>query len=347
MSLKEKLVEHIKQNGPMTVAEYMAACLYDPEDGYYATRPSIGGDNADFITAPEASQMFGELIGLWCAHEWDALGKPAFNLIELGPGRGVLMQDALRATQRAEGFHDAAGVTLVEMSEPLIAEQAARVPSADWTSRLEDAPPGPSLIVANEFLDCLPIRQFVRGEDGWHEKLVGFDEANQLVFGLSAVLTAPDSDDDIGAVREIAPSLPSFIYEIERHLQADPGRALFIDYGYVTSEGADTLQAVRRHKKVDPLEAPGECDLTAHVHFAHLAMLAKDAGLDVHGPVPQGHFLRSLGIELRADALANANPAHAERLQRELKRLTHPDEMGVLFKVICLSSPGLPPPAGF
>jgi len=347
VSLKQKLVEHIQTNGPMTVAEYMAACLYDPEDGYYATRPAIGGESADFLTAPEASQMFGELIGLWCAHEWDALGKPAFNLIELGPGRGVLMQDMLRATQRVEGFHDAASITFVEMSAPLIAEQGARVPDADWAARLEDASPGPSLIIANEFLDCLPIRQFIRAEDGWHEKLVGLDEADQLAFGLSAVLTAPESEDEIGAVREIAPSLPSLVYEIERRLHEAPGRALFIDYGYVTSEGADTLQALRRHNKVDPLDAPGESDLTAHVHFAHLAMLAKDAGLEVHGPAPQGHFLRALGIELRAETLARANPAHAERLQRELNRLTHPDEMGVLFKVICLSSPNLPPPAGF
>jgi SAM-dependent MidA family methyltransferase len=345
--LKQKLVEHIQINGPMTVAEYMAACLYDPEDGYYATRPSIGGENADFLTAPEASQMFGELIGLWCAHEWDALGKPAFNLIELGPGRGVLMQDMLRATQRVEGFHEAAAVTLVEMSAPLIAEQGERVPNADWAARLEDAAPGPSLIVANEFLDCLPIRQFVRAEDGWREKLVGLDGANQLTFGLSAVLTAPESDDEVGAVREMAPSLPSLMYEVEQRLHAHPGRALFIDYGYVTAEGADTLQALKRHSKTDPLEAPGESDLTAHVHFARVAMLAKDAGLQVHGPAPQGHFLRALGIEFRAEALAHANPGHAERLQRELRRLTHPDEMGALFKVICLSSPDLPPPAGF
>jgi len=347
MTLKRKLVEHIQTNGPMTVAEYIAACLYDPKDGYYATRPSIGGESADFLTAPEASQMFGELIGLWCAHEWEALGKPAFNLIELGPGRGVLMQDVLRATQRVDGFHDAASVTFVEMSAPLIAEQGARVPHADWTTRLEDAPPGPSLILANEFLDCLPIRQFVRAEDGWHEKLVGLDETDELAFGLSAVLTAPDSDDEIGAVREVAPSLPSLIYEIEQRLHANPGRALFIDYGYVAAEGADTLQALQRHKKVDPLTAPGGSDLTAHVHFGRVAMLAQDAGLVVHGPVPQGHFLRGLGIELRAEALARANPGHAERLQRELKRLTHPDEMGALFKVICLSSPNLPPPAGF
>lgn len=347
MSLKQKLVEHIRENGPMTVAEYMAACLYDPEHGYYATRPSIGGETADFLTAPEASQMFGELIGLWCAHEWDAIGKPAFNLIELGPGRGVLMQDMLRAAQRIEGFSEAASVTFVEMSAPLIAEQGERVADADWVARLEDAPPGPSFIIANEFLDCLPIRQFILSEDGWREKLVGLDDAEQLTFGLSSVLTAPESDDEIGAVREVAPSLPALMYEIEQRLHAHPGRALFIDYGYVASEGADTLQALRRHQKVDPLEAPGESDLTAHVHFARVAMLAKDAGLQVHGPVPQGHFLQALGIEFRTEALSRANPAHAERLQRELKRLTHPDEMGVLFKVICLSSPNLPPPAGF
>jgi NADH dehydrogenase [ubiquinone] 1 alpha subcomplex assembly factor 7 len=347
VSLKRKLVEHIRENGPMTVAEFMAACLHDPEDGYYATRPSIGGDNADFLTAPEASQMFGELIGLWCAYEWDALGKPAFNLIELGPGRGVLMQDALRATQHVGGFPDAASVMLVETSGPLREEQGNRVPLAEFAARLEDAPPGPSLIIANEFLDCLPIRQFINGEDTWHEKLVGLDEGDQLMFGLSAALTAPESDDKPGAVREIAPTLPSFIYEIEQRLHADSGRALFIDYGYVAPEGADTLQALQRHKKVDPLEAPGEADLTAHVDFARLARLAGEAGLAVHGPVTQGDFLRALGIEVRAETLARANPAHAERLQRELKRLTHADEMGALFKVICLSSPNLPPPAGF
>jgi NADH dehydrogenase [ubiquinone] 1 alpha subcomplex assembly factor 7 len=347
VSLKDRLVEHIREAGPMTVAEFMAACLYDPQDGYYATRPAIGGDSADFLTAPEASQMFGELIGLWCAHEWDALGKPAFNLIELGPGRGVLMQDMLRATQRVEGFRDAASVVLVETSTPLRDAQAERVPDAEWASRLEDAPPGPSLIVANEFLDCLPIRQFVRGEDGWHEKLVGLDESDELVFGLSAALPAPESEDEIGAVREIAPGLDSIIYEIERRLHAEPGRALFIDYGYVAPEGADTLQALKRHAKVDPLETPGEADLTAHVDFARVASLAHDAGLAVHGPVTQGQFLRALGIELRAEALSRANPEHAPRLARELRRLTHAEEMGALFQVICLSSPNLPPPAGF
>ena len=346
MSLKDRLAREIALTGPMSVADYVGRCLHDPQDGYYATRPNIGGKGADFLTAPEASQMFGELIGLWCAHEWDVLGQPAFNLIELGPGRGTLMQDMLRATQRIEGFRDASSVIFVETSAPLRDEQAERVPEAEWAVRLEDAPPGPSLIVANEFLDCFPIRQFFFGEDGWHEKLVGIDEADQLIFGLSSPLPAPESDDEVGVVREIAPALESFMYELERRLHESPGRALFIDYGYVRPEGADTLQALKDHKKVDPLEAPGEADLTAHVDFARVAQLAGAAGLQVHGPMTQGGFLAALGLEMRAEALAKANPQHAERLAREVKRLSAADEMGALFKVICISSPGLPPPAG-
>ncbi len=347
MSLKEKLVEHIRDNGPLTVAEFMGACLYDPEDGYYATRPAIGGANADFLTAPEASQMFGELIGLWCAHEWDVLGKPAFNWIELGPGRGVLMEDAIRATKRIEGMHEAATVVLVETSAPLRNEQAERVPDAEWESRIEEVAPGPCIIVANEFFDCLPIRQFVRDEDGWHEKLVGLDEAGHLTFGLSTAIPAPESEDEVGTVREIAPGLESLIYDIERRLHDAPGRVLIIDYGYARPEGADTLQALKSHKKVDPIETPGEADLTAHVDFARIAQLADAANLQVHGPITQGAFLRALGLEFRADTLARANPSHAERLKREVRRLTHADEMGALFKVICLSSPNLPPPTGF
>jgi NADH dehydrogenase [ubiquinone] 1 alpha subcomplex assembly factor 7 len=346
--LARKLAEHIRETGPMTVADFMAACLHDPQHGYYATRPLIGGGDADFLTAPEASQMFGELIGLWCAHEWDVMGKPALNLIELGPGRGVLMEDAWRATRRIEGFHDAATIVFVETSAPLRDEQARRVPHAEWATRLEDAPPGPSLIIANEFLDCLPIRQFIRGESGWHEKLVGLSEAEDLIFGLSSAIPGPEEDDiEEGAVREIAPGLDAVIYEVERRLHAAPGRALFIDYGYVTPEGADTMQALSRHQKVDPLDMPGEADLTAHVDFARVAHLAREAGLHVAGPIPQGRFLHTLGIDMRVEMLSRANPAHAQRVAREHHRLTHADEMGALFKVICLSTPNLPPPAGF
>ena len=345
--LKRQLIEAVRENGPMTVAEFMAACLYDPEHGYYATQPAIGGESADFLTAPEASQMFGELIGLWCAHEWDVLGKPAFNLIELGPGRGVLMQDALRATQRIEGFQEAAQIVLVETSPALRDEQAERVFSADWVNRVEEAPPGPSIMIANEFLDCLPIRQFVKSEQGWREKLVGLNDADDLIFGLSAPLVAQETDDDEGVVREIAPGLESIVYEFERRLHDAPGRVLLIDYGYAQPGGHDTLQALKNHKHADPLDAPGEADLTAHVDFSHVAHLAREAGLAVHGPITQAAFLRALGLDVRADTLKAANPDRAARIDREHHRLTHADEMGALFKVLCLSSPNLPPPAGF
>ena len=259
-----------------------------------------------------------------------------------------MMQDALRATKRVEGFHDAARVVLVETSAPLLrTARGARAATPIGSSASKTRRPAPRCIIANEFLDCLPIRQFVLGEDGWHEKLVGVDEAEQLVFGLSAPLPAPDSEDEIGAVREIAPALETLIYEVERRLHAAPGRALFIDYGYVRPEGADTLQALSKHKKVDPLAAPGEADLTAHVDFARVAVLAADAGLQVHGPLTQARFLRALGLDERAAALTHANPERAERIAREVRRLTHDAEMGALFKVICLSSPNLPPPAGF
>jgi NADH dehydrogenase [ubiquinone] 1 alpha subcomplex assembly factor 7 len=347
VSLRDALIERIQEEGPLTIADFMSACLYDPDYGYYATRPALGGDEADFLTAPEASQMFGELIGLWCAHEWEALGKPeTFDWIELGPGRGVLMEDALRATQRIAGFHDAARVTLVETSAPLRAAQAERIANAQWAERIEQIAPGPTLLVANEFLDCLPIRQFVRTKQGWHEKLVGVNAQDDLTFGLSAPITAPESEDEIGTVREIAPGLESVVYEIERRLKAAPGRALFIDYGYARPEGADTLQALEKHQKVDPLEAPGEADLTAHVDFGALARVGAASGLQVHGPVTQGAFLAALGIDFRAESLARANPDRKERIAREHARLTEQDQMGA-FLVLCLSSPDLPPPAGF
>ena len=259
----------IASTGPISLMHYMG----EANARYYGSRDPLGA-GGDFITAPEISQLFGELIGLWCAHEWDVLGKPALNWIELGPGRGVLMQDALRATAAIEGFHDAAQITLVETSPALRAAQAERVANADWAERLDDAPPGASLMIGNEFLDCMPIRQFVLTEEGWREKLVGLNQADTLTFGLSAPLPAPETDDEPGVVREIAPGLETLVYELERRLHAAPGRALFIDYGYAKSEGFDTLQALKRHKHADPLGAPGEADLTAHVDFGQLAHLA-------------------------------------------------------------------------
>lgn len=345
--LRSRIIEAIRADGPMPVSLYMLMCLHDPQHGYYATRPAF---NQDFTTAPETSQVFGELIGLWAAHEWLAMGKPSpFHLIELGPGRGVMMSDALRSGASVPGFSDAVRVSLVEASPALRKEQSTRLFQREvhHATDLDAVPPGPSIILANEFLDCLPIRQFVRGVEEWREKLVGIDEADQLALGLSAALPAPEDEVRPGAVREIAPALEALMYEIEQRLHAAPGRVLFIDYGYIAPEGADTLQALKRHTKVDPLEMPGEADLTAHVDFSRVAHLAHEAGLSVAGPTTQARFLAGLGVGVRADMLTRANPEHGPMVARQLRRLTHADEMGALFKVICLSSPNLPPPAGF
>jgi NADH dehydrogenase [ubiquinone] 1 alpha subcomplex assembly factor 7 len=356
-ALTLKIIERIKAHGPISVADYMKACLWDQEHGYYATRPALGGWGEDFITAPEASQMFGELIGLWCVHEWNALQRPKpFALIELGPGRGTLISDAWRAARAHGDFRDAARLHLVERSAPLRALQAEALAkigaSADWLDDLNALAPAPSLMVANEFLDCAPIQQFVRTSEGWRERRIGV-KSEALVFTLSdrivsgddpripeALLSAPSS-----AIAEYAEGLGLWVKSLGARLKAMPGRALVIDYA---GDGAgDTLQAVKAHKKVDPLSAPGNADITARVDFTALKTLARAFGLDVRGPVGQGDFLRALGVEARADALGKAHPERSARIARELHRLTHADQMGTLFQVLCLSTPNTPAPAGF
>jgi len=356
-ALKRILVEQIRQTGPLTIAHFMAACLYEPRHGYYANAPRIGADG-DFITAPEASQMFGELIGLWCVHEWDVLGRPdPMQLIELGPGNGALISDAWRAARIEPAFRSATQLHLIEISAALRARQAQALARFDvrphWHERLDATLERPSLIIANEFLDCLPIRQFVRAEDGWRERLVGADEQDALAFGLSPHTLRPGDqvippalhDAPEGAIAEFAPGLEAWVDLLAQRLKAAPGRALIIDYA---GDGqSDTLQAVRAHKKESPLAAPGEADLTARVDFVALKILARASGLQVAGPSPQGHFLNGLGLDARAFALSKAHPERAERIAREVARLTAPDQMGTLFKALCLSSPNLPPPAGF
>ncbi|MEJ0060220.1 MAG: SAM-dependent methyltransferase [Terricaulis sp.] len=355
--LAERLADQIREAGPLTVAQFMAACLYDPQHGYYVRAPRIGAEG-DFITAPVISQMFGELIGLWCVHEWDAMGRPpAFHWIELGPGTGALIADAWRATRVEPAFRAAARLHLVEVSPALRAQQAralARLGAQPrWHDVVEQVPQGPSFIIANEFFDCLPIRQFVRDSKGWRERLVGLDDAGSLAFGLlqhplregdmmipPALIDAPH-----GAIAEHAPGMARLVDVIAARLRAAPGRALVIDYA---GDGSgDTLQAVRAHQKESPLAAPGEADLTARVDFTALKILARASGLGVAGPATQGDYLRSLGLDQRAQALAEAHPERAERIAREHARLTATDEMGALFKVLCLSSPALPAPAGF
>ncbi|MBL8551410.1 MAG: SAM-dependent methyltransferase [Hyphomonadaceae bacterium] len=342
-SLKTRLIRQISQTGPISVAHYMQAALYDPEHGYYTRADAIG---RDFITAPESSQMFGELIGLWCVHEWRAIGAPTpFRLVELGPGSGALIADALRAARLAPDFLAALQLHLIEVSPTLRERQkAALAPlsiDATWTDELPQ-PGVPALFILNEFLDCFPIRQFVRTQEGWRERQVGLGADGDLAFGLAPALPGgPEAE--IGAIREEAPSLRPFIDQLAEHLRAAPSRALIIDYA---GDGTgDTLQALKAHQKLAPTAAPGDSDLTAHVDFRALAQWAE--GLRIDGPSAQGDFLRALGIEARAAALARAHPALWERIEREMHRLTHPDAMGVLFKTLCLSSPDLPASVGF
>jgi len=352
-----RLARLVAAEGPLPISHYMAACLFDPTDGYYARGAGLG---RDFTTAPEISQMFGELIGLWAVQSWTELGAPdAVQLLELGPGRGVLMADAWRAAGAVPGFRAAASLRLIEASEPLRREQAGRLRAAGaephFLDRLEQAPAGPLLLIANEFLDCLPIRQFVRARDGWRERLVGLDaDAGSLVFGLAAAPLASDSvippalrDASEGAVVEIRPGAEALLAELAARLHAFPGRALFIDYGSASPQAADTLQAIAQGAKVHPLQSPGLADLTAWVDFASLAVVGRALRLEVAGPRPQGAWLEALGVRARAARLAAANPARREELNAALDRLTAPDQMGELFQAICFSSPGLPLPAGF
>ncbi len=337
----------------MTLAEFMAECLLHPAHGYYATRDPLGAAG-DFTTAPEISQMFGELLGLALAQAWADRGRPApFVLAEPGPGRGTLMADALRAARAMPGFLEAARVHLVEASPTLRARQRATLAghAVTWADSLGALPEGPLFLVANEFFDALPIRQFVRDPAGWRERVVGLRDG-QLAFGLAPPLpvaalahrladTAPGEVVELGAAAEALAALIGG--RIARH----GGVALIVDYGGWRSRG-DTLQAVRAHAPADPLEAPGEADLTAHVDFEALARAAAGAGAAVAGPVAQGVLLDRLGIAARARVLAAR--LSGDRLGAHLaalRRLTHPDEMGRLFRAIGLHAPGTPPPPGF
>lgn len=355
--LKRRLRALIEADGPLNVAHYMAACLFDPRDGYYATNPGLG---ADFTTAPEISQMFGELLGLWSVQSWLDIGSPdPCALVELGPGRGALMADAWRAARSvAPAFTQAAFPILVEASPKLAAVQGARLAALNmkprWVSRLEEAWRGPMILLANEFLDCLPIRQFVRTHEGWRERLIGLDAEEELGFLLSAVPTRDEAlippnlfDAPLGAIAEYCPSLEGLIDHMHARLRAHPGRVLFIDYGQGLGPGGDSLQAVQAGKKLSPLAEPGLSDLSARVDFLAIRRLARACGLSVFGPISQGTWLEALGIGARQEGLAKANPHRAQELAQERARLTDPGQMGDLFQVICLSSPGLPDPAGF
>nr|WP_170316136.1 SAM-dependent methyltransferase [Microvirga calopogonii] len=349
--MKDTLRETIALEGPITVERYMSLCLRH----YYGTRDPLGSAG-DFTTAPEISQMFGELIGLWMLEVWNGMGRPTgCRLIELGPGRGTLMADLLRATPLLPDFKAAATVHLVETSPSLRKKQqdalAASGFSLHWHDRIEDVPPGPTLLVANEFFDALPVRQFVGTERGWCERLVGL-ESERLIFGLRPEPeTALGTPLKHGDILEWPGASIDVFSELARRLVRDVGAALILDYGYWGPAFGDTLQALKAHRPVDPLEAPGEADLTTHVDFHRLAQAAVVQGARTHGIAAQGDFLQALGIDARAAALkARATPAQAADIDQALARLTErgPTGMGDLFKVLAVTHeaidavPGLP-----
>jgi NADH dehydrogenase [ubiquinone] 1 alpha subcomplex assembly factor 7 len=347
MSLRERLTAQIAQGGPISVAQYMTACLHDPQFGYYATRPALG-EAGDFVTAPLISQMFGELIGVWAASAWTLLGEPqAVRLVEIGPGDGTLMADVLRAARAAPDFLDAADVWLVETSGPLKAAQQARLGDrACWAGSLAEVPDGaPMLVIANELLDCLPARQFVRTAVGWAEQLVGLDADGRLAFTLNPTPAAgllPDAPE--GAVYEQSAPQAALGAELGARLARDGGAALLIDYGRAEPGFGDTLQALRRHLKVDPLTSPGEADLTVHADFPAVMAAAETQGAEA-AILTQGDFLARMGVGLRAEALVRGRPDRAPMIGRQLNRLIAADQMGELFKACCLFSPGWTPPA--
>ncbi|MDO8380903.1 class I SAM-dependent methyltransferase [Phenylobacterium sp.] len=347
MGLRDRLIAQVRESGPMSVAQYMTACLHDPRDGYYATRPALGADG-DFITAPLVSQMFGELIGLWAVACWERLGRPSpVYLVEMGPGDGTLMDDMLRAARLAPAFGAAAEVWLVETSQPLAARQKALLgDGVRWASSLGEIPAGaPMLLIANELLDCLPPRQFVRAPRGWAERMVGLNDAGDLAFGLSAApLGATLPEAPVGSVVEHSPAQEALGSEIGARIAADGGAALLIDYGRDAPGFGDTLQALRRHVKEDPLASPGEADLTAHADFPAVLAAAAREGAATAPILTQGEFLVRLGIGARAEALTAARPDRSETIERQLERLVSPDQMGELFKAACIHSPGLVPP---
>jgi NADH dehydrogenase [ubiquinone] 1 alpha subcomplex assembly factor 7 len=357
MSVTEILARRIAIQGPITVSDYMAEALGHPRFGYYTTRDPFGAAG-DFITAPEISQMFGELIGLWCADLWLRMGRPApLRLIELGPGRGTLMADMLRAFRSVADLSRSVRIHLVETSPVLRSTQARTLAGFEpaWHDRLSEVPDGPSIIVANELFDALPIRQFQMTPDGWRERLVDLaEEEGRFRFVLSRhpdpiVALIPRELDraPVGSVAELCPLGLSLAAEIGRRAAAG-GAGLIVDYGYDRPGTGSTLQAVLRHAFADPLVRPGEADLTAHVDFRALGDSGRAAGALVAGPVGQGRFLRALGIAERAATLKKrATAAQAADIDAALARLTEPDQMGTLFKAMAFVHPGLGEPAGF
>ncbi|MAP94847.1 MAG: SAM-dependent methyltransferase [Ponticaulis sp.] len=351
MPLKDRLINMIELDGPMSVSMYMQTCLHDPKEGYYATRPGLG---RDFLTAPEISQLFGEMIGLWVVNEWEAMWRPhPFTLVEPGPGRATMMMDALRAMKMTRAGRECLNsmqLYLVEPSLSLRAEQATKLAehTPQFVSHVDALPDQATILIANEFLDCLPARQFVKRGKTWHEKRISA-HGNELVWGIDSIQAAklPNPPEDQNEF-EYQTGLETFIESLDAYV--DNGlrlRALVIDYGTDDKPPTDTLRAYLEGKQVDPLLAPGASDLTVDVDFAELVRLSKNFGLTAYGPKTQGDFLLAIGAEARMKQLIEENPDRADEIYARALRLVDPKDMGTRFKVMCFSSKGLSPPAGF
>jgi NADH dehydrogenase [ubiquinone] 1 alpha subcomplex assembly factor 7 len=355
--LAQEILNEIAVEGPITLERYISLCLQHPRYGYYMTRDPFGSAG-DFVTAPEISQMFGELLGLWIGEAWVSAGQPAnARLVELGPGRGALMADVLRVARIEPQFLDRLEVDLVETS-PILREAQRKTLAAvktpiEWRADFAEVPRGPLFILANEFFDALPVRHFVRASDSWRERLIGADSTGVLSFGLSPYaeqgLTVPAPEGSVIEINAIGQRLMS---EIAGRLVTDGGVILIVDYGYTRTTLGESLQAVSRHAFVDPLEAPGEADLTTHVDFAALARVAVAAGAKVLGPTTQGSFLKKLGIERRAQTLSRgATDEQRANIQSAVWRLAGdgpPREcMGQVFKTMAVMHPAMPDLPGF
>lgn len=345
-ALADIIRERIAEHGPISVADYMDLALAHPEHGYYRTRDPLGA-RGDFTTSPEICQVFGEMIGLWVAQVWLGMGGGPISLVELGPGRGTLMADLLRATRKVPEFHDAITIHMVETSPTLANTQYMRLrhehPRVEWLDHIDELPHSRCFFIANEFFDALPIKQFVMADDGVHERRIGWNAAEErfefvqgpagLQLAKSGQVIAP------GTIMEQCPAARSIMRSIAQRLKENGGAALFIDYGYLGDAHHDTLQAMKAHGFHSVLATPGEADITAHVDFTTLQQIARDAGLAVPPLLSQGQFLVRMGAELRAEVLMKAsNDMQRQAIITGLQRLVSPQAMGELFKVMAVCS---------
>jgi NADH dehydrogenase [ubiquinone] 1 alpha subcomplex assembly factor 7 len=352
--LAERLRERITREGPISIADYMQACLADESEGYYTSRQPIGA-SGDFVTSPEVSQIFGELLGPWAVAVWQSMGEPKSIVVaELGPGRGTLLADAARAWRNMKHFAGCVSLALVETSPVLREIQRKTLHAAhqpiQWCETIDEVPRGrPLTVLANEFIDALPIRQLVRRGGAWRERCVGFGQDGGFAFVDGAIVkdyTLPAAPD--GEILEARSATAPLLAALAERAVEAPLAALFIDYGHAKSGIGDTLQAMHRHHYADPLASPGETDLTAHVDFAALKHEAEALGLRAYGPMPQGEFLLRLGLSERRDRLLEAaRPEQRELISSGAARLADPSQMGILFKVLALTSDGLAPPPPF